>query len=454
MTEAQKHRVSALSLGAELPESALTPVFLALRISLHSLVAGLTALVIVRALLGDWPIPGVIIALSVLFLGGYIAGAFAVRGVHPRGFVGIAWLAGLLLVWFVLTLLAPEAAYLVFPLFFVELHLLRARWAIPVVALSVAAAIWALSRTLGLTAGTVVGPLIGAGVAIALGLAYRAMYREAVDRQRLIGELVSTRTELAAREREAGVAGERQRLAREIHDTVAQGLSSIRMLLHAAERDMLSEAPPVDGSPNSAQAAALTNMRLARDTASDGLAEARRFVRELTPPALEEQSIVGALTRLAAVTSEQNSGAQPPLRVSVQLSGTPVPLPMPIETTLLRVAQGSLANVVNHAAARTARLTLSFMDDAVALDIVDDGSGFEVGAAARASAIESFGLRAMSERIAALGGTVSVESAPGAGTAVAVTIPCAERLPSLVHSRDADADANANAEDEDEDETL
>ncbi len=447
MTEAQKYRGTALSLGAELPESALTPVFFALRISLHSLVAGLTALVIVRALLGDWSMPGVIVALSVLFLGGYIAGAFAMRGTHSRGVVGIAWLSGLLLVWFVLTLLAPEAAYLVFPLFFVELHLLRARWAIPVVALSVAAAIWALSRTIGLTAGTVIGPLIGAGVAIALGLAYRAMYREAVDRQRLIDELVSTRTELAVREREAGVAGERQRLAREIHDTVAQGLSSIRMLLHAAERDMLAVDLRLDETPKSAHARALTNMRLARDTASDGLAEARRFVRELTPPALEEQSIVGALSRLATVTSEQNSGARPPLRVSLQLSGSAVPLSMPIETTLLRVAQGSLANVVNHAAARSARLTLSFMDDTVALDIVDDGRGFEVGAQSRTSGLESFGLRAMSERIAALGGTVTVESVPGSGTAVAVTIPLAADLTTLeiAHSHLSHSDEEQSA---------
>lgn len=206
---------------------------------------------------------------------------------------------------------------------------------------------------------------------------------------------------------------ERARLAREIHDTVAQGLSSIQMLLHAAER--------ADGDRPG-----IEHIRLARETAALNLAESRRFIRELTPVALEEQTLVGALHRLAASANLPNvldataGEPVPALEVTFQVVGEVVPLTMPVETALLRIAQGSLANIIQHASASRASLTLTYMEDSVSLDVVDNGVGFDEHAASAATH-RSFGLVATRERVEQLGGTFAFESQPGAGTAVAVT---------------------------------
>nr|RZI33910.1 Signal transduction histidine-protein kinase/phosphatase DegS [Cryobacterium sp. SO1] len=109
------------------------------------------------------------------------------------------------------------------------------------------------------------------------------------------------------------------------------------------------------------------------------------------------------------------------------MTGDPIALPMPLETTLLRIAQGSLANVAQHARANRAEVTLSYMTDEVALDIVDDGRGFTL-TAATAQSPDSFGLVAIRQRVEALGGSFVLESAPGHGTAVAVRFPIREGL--------------------------
>lgn len=134
-------------------------------------------------------------------------------------------------------------------------------------------------------------------------LGYQALYRESERRRELIEELITTRAELAAAERGAGILAERERLAREIHDTLAQGLSSIQLLLRAAERSLPAGAP------------ALEHIGRAREAAQENLAEARRFVRALTPPDLEHGSLAAALERLCS--------AAPGPRVRFSLSGAP-----------------------------------------------------------------------------------------------------------------------------------
>jgi len=266
-----------------------------------------------------------------------------------------------------------------------------------------------MSLHVGLSLGATLGPLVAAGVAVAVGLGYRALLREAGERQSLIDDLLATRAELAATARDAGTLAERQRLAREIHDTVAQGLSSIQLLLHAAERTVTDPA-------------ALDHLRLARDTAAANLQETRRFIRELTPPALDTQTLPGALARLAASMERPTPTDGRATRVSLHVTGDAVALPMSLETTLLRIAQGSLANVAQHADAHRAEITLSYMTDEVTLDIVDDGRGFTLTDAA-AQSPDSFGLVAIRQRVEQLGGSFVLESAPGQGTAVAVTFP-------------------------------
>jgi len=405
------------SIGDGLPHSALTPVFSGLRIGLHLLIVLLTGLVIVRALLAPAADTAVILVLAVAFLATYVGGSELARR-RPSAWVVPVWMTLLLVEWLALTLLAPDAAFIVFPLFFLQLHVLPLRAGIPLVLLSVLLTIWAMSFHVGLSLGATLGPLVGAAVAVAVGLGYRALLREAAERQNLIEDLLATRTELAATARDAGTLAERERLAREIHDTVAQGLSSIQMLLHAAESRVSDPA-------------ALEHLRLARDTAAANLQETRRFIRELTPPALDTQTLPGALTRLAASAERASSaehtstGSARATRVSLHVTGDPITLPMALETTLLRIAQGSLANVAQHAGASRAEVTLSYMTDEVALDIVDDGRGFTL-TAATAQSPDSFGLVAIRQRVEQLGGTFVLESAPGHGTAVAVRFPIRE----------------------------
>ena len=421
---ARRDPMPPASIGDGLPHSALTPVFSGLRIGLHLLIVLLTGLVTVRTLADPTADTGVILVLAVAFLATYVGGSGLARRRRSAWVVPV-WMTLLLMEWLALTLLAPDAAFIVFPLFFLQLHVLPLRAGIPLVLLSVLLTIWAMGFHVGLSLGATLGPLVGAAVAVAVGLGYRALLREAAERQTLIEDLLATRTELAATARDAGTLAERERLAREIHDTVAQGLSSIQMLLHAAESRVSDPA-------------ALEHLRLARDTAAANLQETRRFIRELTPPALDTQTLPGALARLAAsaehASSARASSAErnvPPseraTRVSLHVTGDPIPLPMPLETTLLRIAQGSLANVAQHAGANRAEVTLSYMTDEVALDIVDDGRGFTL-TAATAQSPDSFGLVAIRQRVEQLGGSFVLESAPGHGTAVAVRFPIREGL--------------------------
>nr|WP_256041612.1 sensor histidine kinase [Cryobacterium sp. SO1] len=404
-----------------MPHSALTPVFSGLRIGLHLLIVLLTGLVVVRTLMGPAAGTGVTLVLAAVFLGTYIGGSELARR-RPSAWLVPVWMTLLLVEWLALTVLEPDAAFIVFPLFFLQLHVLPLRAGIPLVLLSVVLTIWAMSYHVGLSLGATIGPLVGAAVAVAVGLGYRALLREAAERQHLIEDLLATRTQLAAAARDAGTLAERERLAREIHDTVAQGLSSIQMLLHAAES-------------RTSDPAALEHLRLARDTAAANLQETRRFIRELTPPALDTQTLPGALTRLAASAERTSAGSavgsalgsERATRVSLHVTGDPIALPMPLETTLLRIAQGSLANVAQHARANRAEVTLSYMTDEVALDIVDDGRGFTL-TAATAQSPDSFGLVAIRQRVEALGGSFVLESAPGHGTAVAVRFPIREGL--------------------------
>ncbi|WP_405842276.1 sensor histidine kinase [Streptomyces platensis] len=390
----------------------LTPVLRALRSCLHLMVAALLALAAVRAVADRNPDAPAVLAVAGALCALYVTGPRLPRLRTSTGAAPL-WLAALGLVWLVLLALTPDGVWVAFPLFFVQLHLLPRRRSLPAVAATTLAAIAGFGwHAHTLSVGTVLGPALGAAVAVAVVLGYEALYRESEQRRRLIEELTATRGELADAEHAAGVLAERERLAREIHDTLAQGLSSIQLLLRAAER-ALPERP---GS-------ALGHVRQARTAAVDNLAEARRFVRALSPPDLEAGSLPAALERVCATTARASG-----LAVHCQVSGAPTVLPTPYEAALLRIAQSALANTVRHAAAGRVELTLSYMDTEVALDIVDDGTGFvpaEVPAPGSAAVPGTgFGLAAMRARARALQGTLVVESAPEEGTAVAVTLPC------------------------------
>ncbi len=383
--------------------STLTPVFVGLRTGLHVLSAALLALVVVRIVVVGGPTAPLAGVLAGAFAVVYLLGAVVARTAGSRRVLaGALWVVGLSVVWVGLLVLVPEAAYLVFPLFFLYLHVLPRVVGPAAVVAATLVAVVALGLHGGFTVGGVVGPLVGAGVALLIGLGYRALAREAAEREALVAELLATRDRLAATEREQGVLAERARLAREIHDTVAQGLSSIQMLLHAAER--------ADGDRPGTE-----HIRLARETAADGLADTRRFIRELAPPTLD-QGLGAALRRLA-----EQQWTRDGLTVGVTVPD--VALPMDVETALLRLAQGAVANAVQHARAAHVDVVVAVDGREARLTVVDDGVGFDpVITGDRAAATDSFGLRAMAERVEQFGGRLTVDSAPGRGTTITAVL--------------------------------
>ncbi|MGW5188058.1 sensor histidine kinase [Kribbella sp. NPDC004138] len=313
------------------------------------------------------------------------------------------WLALLVVEWCALVLLAPSFAWCAVPLSFVALRILSFRPACLVVAGMVVVTVVQWTRmTDRLDPTIVLGPVCVAVLAVG---AYRALERDALARQALLDELHAAQGDLADAQHQAGAMAERARLSREIHDSVAQGLSSINLLLQAAEREW--DARPAAAREHAAQAAA---------TARDGLDEARRVVRDLAPAELAAglpEALRKTCERLAAHTA---------LDVRVQVHGEPVTLDSEVETALLRTARGALANVLEHAHAETAFVTLTYHPDAVVLDVVDNGRGLP-RSHVTIDSDRGHGLAGIRERLRQLGGTLVLESEPGDGTALAASIP-------------------------------
>ena len=248
---------------------------------------------------------------------------------------------------------------------------------------------------------------------IMVGLAFliQAIFRQSEQRRELIQQLRATRHELAEREREAGSLAERQRLAGEIHDTLAQGFATIVMHLEAAEEALVRQ--PQRSKENIGQA---------RKIARESLVEARRLVWTLKPDVLADSSLPEAVQRLADQWSA-NSG----IRTEAIVTGEIRPLDPAVEVALYRALQEGLSNAAKHAAADSVTITLSYLDEVVALDIQDNGRGIDQAAGSREPG-SGFGLQNLRERVVSLGGSLSVEGAPGLGATMAVQIPLAGRL--------------------------
>ncbi|GAA2223235.1 sensor histidine kinase [Streptomyces amakusaensis] len=305
--------------------------------------------------------------------------------------------------WVVIVLLAPSFAWCAVPLIYTGLRALPTRAAVALVAaltLLVMLAEWRLRQ--GIDPNLFLLPTVVAALATAVFLHMR---RQADRLRDLVDDLIRTRRELAATERREGTLAERQRLSMEIHDTLAQSLSSQQMLLQAAERTW-------DSDPSLARG----HIRTAESIAERGLAEARRFVHDLAPADLAEG---GGLAQALRTLAERESTDALPVRF--HLDGPPAPLPDRVQSALLRIAQGALANVREHAGATSAALTLSRLDDQIVLDVADDGVGFLP--VERAPGVRGHGLAAMRARLRQLGGTLTIESAPGEGTVLSAAIP-------------------------------
>jgi signal transduction histidine kinase len=312
-----------------------------------------------------------------------------------------------------LSWLHPAFLMLAFGFYGLTFGVLPLRWAIPLVATLSFALAW---RFIGFSGGFNQGGLaiifsfvISGAFAVMLGLYISRIIDTTREKQHVIEELEATRGELAQAERQAGILEERQRLAGEIHDTLAQDFTSVVLHLEAAE-----QALGVDPT------AARQHLDQARAAARQGLSEARSFVWALRPDVVRHEPLAQALRRVAGRWSEECG-----VPAHLELSGEPRALPAPIEATLLRAAQETLVNVRKHARAAQVNLTLTYMEDEVILDVQDDGAGFQPdgGLPPDSSQAGGYGLVSLRERAAQLGGSLQVESAPGEGTTVVLGLP-------------------------------
>lgn len=399
-----------------------------LRLTLHIGFAVLLCVAVLRLLTSgsQGPSPYVWVTIACVLAGVYLAGTllekrFAAGSTNfdPHRY-GVVWLCLVTGLWAILLAGSADFAWLAFPLFFLHLHLLRRGVALVTITLMTGAVIAAQWATSGLAVphlAVVLGPLFGAGFSVVTGLAYLALYREAENQRRAADELRRTRAELAASQHEAGVLAERERLAREIHDTLAQGLSSIVLVARAAEKSL--------AAGDAATAAA--RFALVQQTAAENLAEARNFVRGLSSPTLVNSSLVESLRRLCDSVGSSAAARGLGLGCRLELHGDPIELPQPYKVALLRAAQASLANVKDHAKAHIAVVTLAFLGDEVTMDIYDDGVGFDPTSVKENPGTRmdgsGYGLKSVQKRVTELNGTFELESAPGEGTVVAFRLP-------------------------------
>ncbi|WP_067356206.1 sensor histidine kinase [Microbacterium hydrocarbonoxydans] len=341
-----------------------------------------------------------------------LAAVAAVQGLVPRrGAWPAAWTLVAVAAWVALTLTAPSFAWCAVPLAFAVLQILPFWPASAVVAGMTAVVVVAELRLAADVDPTIVaGPI---GIAVATIVAYRALDREARARQQLLDELTATQAELAAAEHRAGALAERARLSREIHDSVGQDLSSINLLLQAAQQQW-------DRRPDEARA----QVRTAADSAREGLDEVRRVVRDLAPAELDGAagSLPDAIRRVVADAVGVDA--------SFRSHGAVADVPLPVAAAVIRTVRGALANVAEHAQATRVVVSLTAQPDELRLDIRDDGVGFDARPAARRERAgqrhrqgRGHGLTGIEERIAALGGTLEIESAPGEGTTLSAVFP-------------------------------
>ncbi|GAA2636391.1 sensor histidine kinase [Paractinoplanes durhamensis] len=370
----------------------------------------LAILAAVTAVTGQDRLDLVLCALAALWI-------FGLYTVHPpwrdRPLVMRVFLAGLLLITLVLVVRNPWFGFYSAACYFYAFRIIG--WPAELYFIAGAGLVAGTAQVADLDLGTWLGALGWGATVLAnavpmCGLAWLMRIREAAQaetnaaNQRLaaaLAENADLQEQLLDQARAAGVLDERQRMARELHDTLAQGLIGIITQLQAA--------PGAEWQRHHDAAIAL---------ARESLTEARRSVHELRPKELETGRLDQALAEVAARWSDRHG-----VTAEVTTTGTARAMPAAAEAALLRTAQEALANVARHAAATRVGITLSYMDRDVALDVRDDGRGFDPAAPPASDNGGGFGLVGMRQRIEELAGTLRIESEPGGGTGISAYLP-------------------------------
>jgi signal transduction histidine kinase len=364
-------------------------------------IVGVCILAVVIAAFDERPIVrtvpwGVVLTLAtwaaVLLLARLLEGDFEVEPDATDDMRYLRWwvpvLVCLAALWFVATMSSPSYFVALFAMYWLFWSSVDLPWgALPAAALTVLMVVanerWGASWVEALAQGA-----ISFGMGLAFALYINVVIDQSRQRSALIAELRDAQRHLAAAQHEAGVLAERERLAREIHDTLAQGFTSIVMLCQAGRHERVEQV------------------------ARDNLAEARRLVAALQPGVLDGRSLPDALARVVQSFADDTDVA-----VELDVVGEPRPLARTEEVALVRIAQEALANVRQHAAATSVRVRLRF-DDPVTLSITDDGQGFDPE-----TVDGGFGLRGLRDRITEVHGALDVRSAPEGGTTVEVRVP-------------------------------
>ncbi|MEO1061261.1 MAG: sensor histidine kinase [Actinomycetota bacterium] len=374
--------------GFHIAHSAMLAVLFIIHLTVDGRLPGVAAALVVAS---------VVWAVVVVRLGWMGGGPDIPRAV-------VAWL-GFVLPWIALVELETfwlQALFTVFPMTFVTLV---APWSLA--AALVPAATWS-AQELQTDDPSLIEWLVLPVLTWLLSCAFSIWIERVIDqseeRAELLAALAATRAELAEIEREEAIRSERERMAREIHDTLAQGFTSI--VLHS--RAALSRLP--EGDP------ATTTLRLVEGVASEHLAEARRLVHAGPRDTLGTQSLVDALRRVAE--------AEPP-RAHLHVDGEVAGLGGTVDVAVLRIAQEAVANARKHAGASRIDVTISRSGGQVLLDVVDDGGGFDPGDAPTdvAGSVGGHGLVGMRQRAAELGGSLVIDSEPGQGTSISAALP-------------------------------
>ena len=376
---------------------------------MHVISAAVWVLALVALLVLEDQQPGdrlpALLALGALAVSYVFAGGPAITGARP--WRAVVHLTAVVVSFAVLGWFAPDLMFLLFlayPQIWFVVHgtLTGIAWT---VLLAVASAVGPLTRAAADRTAVEVLTDTGIGLlfSLALGLWVSRVLHQSAERAALIAQLEATRSELAAAEHERGVLAERERLAQEVHDTLAQGYTSIVVLAQTAT-DRLPADP--DG--------ARERLAVIEEVARDNLAEARAVVAAFRPVALDGSTLVEALDRLADRFARETGL---PVRVDTSaLDGAPR-LRTDEEVVLLRGAQEALTNVRRHAEASAVVLRLARVGRQVSVHVEDDGVGFDP------AAVPASGLAGLRGRVTEVGGEMDVASAPGAGTRVTVRVP-------------------------------
>ncbi|KQQ28813.1 sensor histidine kinase [Frondihabitans sp. Leaf304] len=291
-----------------------------------------------------------------------------------------------------------------------------------VLALVIGAAMsWSLRRESDGVVQSILTEALSFAGSLALGLWISRIAELSEERARLLDELRAAEAQVEALGRQAGITSERERWARDIHDTIAQSLTGLVMLGQRAQRELAAAAPRPSG-PSGPSSPLSVTLHLLEDTAREALAETRSLVAATAPVDLGA-GITAALERFGA-RFERETGVAVGVVAPPDSGHAEHRSPRDSDVVLLRCAQEALANVRKHSAASAVEMRLTETAGHVSLTIRDDGRGFDA-----AQPLSGFGLNGMRERVSLVGGHVEIESLVGDGTIVSVTLPDVGEVP-------------------------